>query len=307
MIYTITLNPSIDYFIEISGPMMDTEVNRADYEKFKGGGKGINVSMVLNALRMKSVAIALLGGFTGDYIQDYLKSKEDITLRAIPVEGMNRINVKIHNDHKTLCINGNGPKATHQTETKLLEALKTIQPGDWVILSGSRSQNISYELLIQIANRIHALQAKLVIDMESLSMTMLKDLKPYLIKPNRYELSLLVQQDVTDANQLVLIDRVLRGGAENVLLSLGADGAVFKNQKECYKLHHDTVEAVNKVGSGDAMLAGFVGKLSDNESIANALKWAGACGNAAASTFEDIDQALILNYLKQMKVIKQSL
>lgn len=305
MIYTITLNPSIDYFIEISGPMMDTEVNRADYEKFKGGGKGINVSMVLNALRMKSVAIALLGGFTGDYIRDYLKRKEDITLRAIPVDGMNRINVKIHNEHRTLCINGNGPKATSRTKHELLEALQAVQSEDWVILSGSRSPNISYEFLVRLADLVHEKQAKLVVDMESLSLEMLKDLKPYLIKPNRYEFSLLVKQEVTDENLSALIQTVLSNGAENLLISLGAEGAVFANAKEGYNLRHNTIEAINKVGSGDAMLAAFVGKLSQQASAAEALRWAGACGNAAASTFEDINQEMILKYLKEMKIEKR--
>lgn len=303
MIYTITFNPSIDYFIEVYGPLLDTEVNRADHERLKGGGKGLNVSMTLNELKIASTAIALLGGFTGSYIEEYLKDKEYINLHAIPVEGANRINVKIHNEAKTLCINGNGPLAKPETKESLLDVIKKVNCDDWIVISGSSIQNIDNDFISQIAQLVHERNAKLVMDMERLDLHQLQILKPYLIKPNRYEFSLLVGNEA-NVDPLVKIQKVLDCGVENILLSLGCDGAIFANQQKLLYLQHDAIHALNKVGSGDAMLAAFIGKLSQGCPVKEALIWSGACGNAAASTFEDVSYTKIVAFIDHMVVEK---
>lgn len=303
MIYTITLNPSIDYFVEVKGSMMDTEVNRADREKFKGGGKGLNVSMVLDQLKIPSTAIALLGGFTGTFIREYVENRKYITLKSIPVEGMNRINVKIHNGDQTLCINGNGPIANDETSSRIFTILHQVEQDDWVMLNGSSIQNLDFEFLLKIAQLVHRKQAKLVVDMEQLTLDQMKLLQPYLIKPNLYEFSLLLNQDVNEQDIQAHIQTVLQSGVETILISLGERGAIYASQTEYVRLEHQPIHAVNKVGSGDAMLAAFVGLLSLGKTTKEALKWAGACGNASVSTQEDVSYERIQSFLDQMQVI----
>ena len=111
MIITLTLNPSIDYTLTVNEPLLDIEVNRTTGEQMKVGGKGLNVSMMLIKLQIPSRAIALLGGFTGDYIEQALRSYPRINLTRVPVEGMNRINVKLYHGPGTLCVNARGPEA----------------------------------------------------------------------------------------------------------------------------------------------------------------------------------------------------
>lgn len=303
MIYTITLNPSIDYFVEVKGSMMDTEVNRADHEKFKGGGKGLNVSMVLDQLKIPSTAIALLGGFTGTFIREYVENRKYITLKSIPVEGMNRINVKIHNEDQTLCINGNGPIANDETISRMFAILQQVEQDDWVMLNGSSIQNLDFEFLLNIADLVHRKHAKLVVDMEQLTLDQMKLLQPYLIKPNLYEFSLLLNQDVNEQDLEAHLQTVLQSGVETMLISLGEQGAIYASQTECIRLEHQPIHAVNKVGSGDAMLAAFVGLLSLGKSTEEALKWAGASGNASVSTQEDVSYERIQSFLDQMQVI----
>ena len=302
MIYTITLNPSIDYFITISGELMDTEVNRADSEKYKGAGKGLNVSLVLNEMHIPSTAIAVLGGFTGQFIADSIRSKSYIHLQEVPVLGTNRINVKIHNDDKTICINGNGPCADDHTKDVLFEKLAAIQKNDIVLLSGSSAKNITEEWIKAIARLVHDKEAKLIIDMESISLDHLAVYRPYLIKPNLYELSLLLGQEAAMTTIHEQLDQVLAHGVESILLSLGKDGAIFATKKHRYRLTHPAIHAVNKVGSGDAMLAAFIGKLSQDGDVVQALRWAGAGGMAAASTFEEVQAKTMRTYVEQCQV-----
>ncbi|MFR9257067.1 MAG: PfkB family carbohydrate kinase [Merdibacter sp.] len=124
MIITLTLNPSIDYTLTVDEPLLDVEVNRTTSEQMKVGGKGLNVSMMLDKLQIPSRAIALLGGFTGDYIEQALQSYPRIDLTRVPVDGMNRINVKLYHGPGTLCVNARGPEAgssVRQTLSDLLE------------------------------------------------------------------------------------------------------------------------------------------------------------------------------------------
>ena len=109
MIYTITLNPAIDYFITLHETLLVDEVNRGNHEIYKAGGKGLNVSKILSVLNTPSKAIAVLGGFTGQYIEDSFAKDPNIEMIPIPVDGMNRINMKANYGKKALCINGSGP------------------------------------------------------------------------------------------------------------------------------------------------------------------------------------------------------
>ncbi len=303
MIYTLTLNPAIDYFLTINDQLMVDEVNRGSNAIFKAGGKGLNVSKILSLLNMKSKAIVLLGGFTGDFIRSEFEKDENIEILTVKVDGVNRINMKAHYDNKALCINGDGPLADDKAKKALLEKVSLIRQGDIAVISGSMMKGFDENDLIDIADRIHAQKGKVVIDMEKISPETLKRCKPYLIKPNLYELQILLNdKGITKENAKEAIARLRQEGVEKVLLSLGKDGALLGDEEGFLYLVQPNTVLVNKVGAGDAMLAAFLGKLTETGDRQLALRYGGAAGNAVASRLEDIDGGLIEEYLNRMSV-----
>ena len=307
MIYTITLNPAIDYFITLNETLLVDEVNRGSHEIYKAGGKGLNVSKILSVMNIPSKAIAVLGGFTGQYIQDSFAKDTNIEMIPIPVDGMNRINMKAIYGKKALCVNGSGPVANDCTVQLLLDEIAKINADDIVIISGSVMHGFPDDFVTVLAQAVHQRNAKVVVDMEQITMEQLKECRPYLIKPNLYEFQLLFENaEINESN----IDEYLKEanalGIENILVSLGKDGAALSNAQGIFKLDQPHTVLVNKVGAGDAMLASFIGKLSQGYSSEEALQWGGAAGNAVASKIEDITMHDIEGYLPQMKVSKNN-
>lgn len=307
MIYTITLNPAIDYFITLDETLLVDEVNRGSHEIYKAGGKGLNVSKILSVMNIPSKAIAVLGGFTGQYIQDSFEEDPNIEMIPIPVDGMNRINMKANYGKKALCVNGSGPVANNCTVQFLLDEIAKINADDIVIISGSVMHGFPDDFVTVLAQAVHQRNAKVVIDMEQITMEQLKECRPYLIKPNLYEFQLLFENaEINESNIDEYLKKANEIGIENILVSLGKDGAVLSNAQGIYKLEQPRTVLVNKVGAGDAMLASFIGKLSQGYSSEEALQWGGAAGNAAASKIEDITMCDIEGYLPQMKVSKNN-
>lgn len=142
MIITLTLNPSIDYTLTVNEPLLDIEVNRTTGEQMKVGGKGLNVSMMLNKLQIPSRAIALLGGFTGDYIEQALRSYPRINLTRVPVEGMNRINVKLYHGPARCASTPAGREAGASCPATLLDLLEAAGPDDWVLVCGNMMRGL---------------------------------------------------------------------------------------------------------------------------------------------------------------------
>ena len=307
MIYTITLNPAIDYFITLDETLLVDEVNRGSHEIYKAGGKGLNVSKILSVMNIPSKAIAVLGGFTGQYIQDSFEEDPNIEMIPIPVDGMNRINMKANYGKKALCVNGSGPVANNCTVQFLLDEIAKINADDIVIISGSVMHGFPDDFVTALAQAVHQRNAKVVIDMEQITMEQLKECRPYLIKPNLYEFQLIFENDeINESNINEYLKKANEIGIENILVSLGKDGAVLSNAHGIFRLDQPRTVLVNKVGAGDAMLASFIGKLSQGYSSEEALQWGGAAGNATASKIEDITMRDIEGYLPQMKVSKNN-
>ena len=307
MIYTITLNPAIDYFITLNETLLVDEVNRGSHEIYKAGGKGLTVSKILSVMNIPSKAIAVLGGFTGQYIQDSFEEDPNIEMIPIPVDGMNRINMKANYGKKALCVNGSGPVANDCTVQFLLDEIAKINADDIVIISGSVMHGFPDDFVTALAQAVHQRNAKVVIDMEQVTMEQLKECRPYLIKPNLYEFQLLFENDeINESNIDEYLKKANEIGIENILVSLGKDGAVLSNAHGIFRLDQPRTVLVNKVGAGDAMLASFIGKLSQGYSSEEALQWGGAAGNATASKIEDITMRDIEGYLPQMKVKKNN-
>lgn len=303
MIYTITFNPALDYYLTFENELMEEEVNRVKTAFYKIGGKGLNVSSDLSLFGIPSSAIALIGGFTGSYIERSYDNHDLIRLIPIPVKGNTRINVKAHAVNRNIMMNDVGPEADEAAIDLVHEILNNLNPEDWVLICGSLMRGITKQHIWSLAEHVHERGAKLVVDCEQIDLDDLKIIRPYLVKPNLHEIRILTgRTDLSTENIQSYLEKENDIFAENILLSLGKHGALLKYGKCLYRMDQPDNVAINKVGAGDAMLAAFIGELSIGKPVEEALRWAGAAGNAVASTLEDIDFQTIQHFYELISV-----
>ena len=298
MVYTITLNPAFDYVMFV-GKLRYDDINRSRSETLYCGGKGINVSTVLRELDVPSVAWGFVAGFTGEELARRLK-EDGIAADFVPVKrGLTRINVKIKAETE-LDVNANGPKVDDGEIAALMEKLDAAQSGDVVILAGAPPKNLPADIYQQMLRRLHGKGVQFVVDAEGELLRSALPYKPLLIKPNHHELAgLFGVPDSLTEEEIVRYARLLQqGGARNVLVSRGGDGAILADETGAvHKIGAVPGKVVNTVGAGDSMVAGFVAGVLKTGDYGYALKLGSACGTATAcseglATREEIDRVL---------------
>ena len=281
MIYTVTFNPAIDYVVK-TDKMKSGEVNRANEEKMYFGGKGINVSLVLRELGIKSRAFGFIAGFTGEAIENGLASQGIDTGFVRLKNGFSRINVKIKSDEETE-LNGRGPDIPDDAVKELFEKLEMIKDGDTLVLAGSIPPSLPSDIYEKILAHLEGRKIKTVVDAtKDLLLNVLK-YRPFLVKPNNHELGEMFGVKLETVEQIAEYAEKLRDmGARNVLVSMAGDGAILLDENG--KIHTCGVckgTVKNSVGAGDSMVAGFIAG-SENGDYEYALKLGTACGGATA-------------------------
>ena len=297
MIYTVTLNPSIDYVVHID-KLRDGLTNRTTSEEYYFGGKGINVSHVLAELDLPSTALGFVAGFTGEAIEKGTAGPMVRTDFIHLKEGVSRINVKIKSEHETE-INGQGPHIDEEALQAFMEKTDSIKDGDTLILSGSIPKTMPDDTYERILERVKDRDVRIVVDATKKLLVNSLKYRPFLIKPNRQEISEIFGVEVKDEETTLYYARKLQEmGARNVLVSLGGDGAMLLD--EFGGVHREGIikgKVLNTVGSGDSMVAGFVAGCIRKNDYAYALRLGSACGNATAflmglATREKIDELM---------------
>ncbi|MFR3565288.1 MAG: 1-phosphofructokinase, partial [Veillonella nakazawae] len=259
MIYTITFNPALDYIVRLEQLKTGT-INRTTQEYVLGGGKGINVSIVLNNLGMDTTALGFIAGFTGEEIVTQLNSfgvKEDfIRLR----EGLTRINVKVKASDEETEINGRGPIISDEELEALYKQLDTLTDKDTLILAGSIPSSLPSDMYELIMERLQHKNIRIVVDATKDLLTRVLPYKPFLIKPNNHELSEIFGRTLSTKDDLVEAAKALQEkGAQHVLISMAGDGAILVAADETvYTSPAPKGILVNSVGAGDSMVAGFI-------------------------------------------------
>lgn len=300
MIYTVTFNPSLDYVVRVN-ELEKGKIHRAIKEDIFVGGKGINVSIVLGELGVDSKALGFTAGFTGDEIIHQMKQKGIPSDFIHLNQGISRINVKLRSEVTTETdINGQGPEIGESELNQLYEKLNQIKAGDFLVLSGSVPKSISEpdKIYEEICRRVKKEDVKLVIDAEGQLLNNTLKENPFLIKPNLQELEELFQVKLnTKESILTAVKQLQKDGAENVLVSLGKDGAILVDRMDnVYEQTAPVGKLVNSVGAGDSMVAGFLAGLLQKDSnktdcrnedytrndFVRALLWGSAAGGAAA-------------------------
>lgn len=301
MIYTVTLNPSIDYIVHLDDFTRGI-TNRTTREEYYIGGKGINVSWILSELSIRSTALGFTAGFTGEAIEKGLKAKgieaDFIRLKS----GISRINIKLKAEEESE-INCQGPHIGEDEFDLFMQKTDLIADGDTVILAGSIPNTLSGDSYEKILKRLEGKNIRIVVDTTKKLLVDSLKYKPFLIKPNKQELSEIFDTEVNSEADVELYAKELQSmGAKNVIVSLGGNGAMLID--EFGGKHRTGVlkeKVLNTVGSGDSMVAGFIAGYEQTKDYSYALILGTACGNATAfseglATKEKIDE--ILNKLQ---------
>jgi len=286
MIYTVTFNPSLDYIVTVENFTCGV-VNRTKEEIIFPGGKGINVSLVLQNLGYESTALGFLAGFTGQEIQRLLEEK-GVSTDFIPVEqGMSRINVKLRSTQESE-INGQGPVIAAEDIRKLYEKLDALQNGDILVLAGSIPDVMPSSIYMDIMNYLQDKNLKVVVDATKDLLQNVLQYRPFLIKPNHHELGEIFGVTIENKEEVVTYAKKMQEkGARNVLVSMAGDGAVLVTETgEVFKAEAPKGQVVNSVGAGDSMVAGFLAGYLEHESYAEAFSMGVCTGSASAFSKE---------------------
>lgn len=280
MIYTVTLNPAIDYIVRLEHVEMG-HVNRMESADKYIGGKGINVSRILTRLGHPNTATGFIGGFTGQFIQEGLL-REGIATAFVSVDQDTRINVKIKADQETE-LNGLGPTITEEQLRTLESMLRKLTSADTVVFAGSAPTSLGNEIYKRLFPLVKQTGAQLVCDFEG--QTLLESLayQPLLVKPNNHELAAIFNvksNSITDIKRYA--QKIIEMGAQHVIVSMAGDGALLVTPTETYFARPINGQVKNSVGAGDSMVAGFTGEYIQSRNPVEALKWGVACGTATA-------------------------
>lgn len=280
MIYTLTLNPCLDYVMECD-TVLQGETNRSKSERITFGGKGINVSYVLKELGIPSTALGFVGGFTGNELEKQVRNL-GLETDFVHVHGGNtRINVKVRGKDITE-INASGFELTSEDLQKLYDKLQGLTKDDTLVMGGSAAKGSPDCIYEDICRLVSKKGVRLVVDTTGQKLLNCLKYKPFLIKPNKAELCELLDCPVNSDDDVINAARQLKSmGAVNVLVSMGGDGALLLDENgNVQKITAHKITPVNTVGAGDSMVAGFLA--GAKEGYEYALKLGNACGAATA-------------------------
>lgn len=301
MVYTVTLNPTLDYYMNVEKLRYD-DINRSYEESICYGGKGINVSVILSRLGVDNVALGFKAGFTGEKLCEMLED-DGIKCDFNTLEkGNTRINVKIKSDVE-LDVNAEGPSIGHQDVEELMKKLENLKEGDFLVLAGSVPKTLPRDIYEIILQRLDGKGINFVVDTTGELLLNVLKYKPFLVKPNHHELGDFFGAVAGTDEEVAFYARKLQElGARNVLVSRSKKGAFLLDENgETYIIGNAEGKLVNSVGCGDSMVAGFVAGYKQMQDYSHALILGSACGNATAFSEELATKQEIERVYDEMK------
>lgn len=302
MIYTVTFNPCLDYIVSVDNFTLG-RVNRTTKELVYPGGKGINVSLVLQNLGMESTALGFTAGFTGTEIERALQEWGCYTDFIRIPEGMSRINLKLRSREESE-INGQGPEISKEALEALYQKLDAMNSEDVLVLAGSIPGSMldsSYELIME---RVEKKNMKVVVDATGDLLVNVLKYHPFLIKPNNHELEEIFQIPMDSNETIVTYAKKLQEmGARNVLISMAGDGAILVSEDGMVRQSPAPKgKVVNSVGAGDSMVAGFLTGFLTTGKYEEAFYMGIATGSASAFSERLATRPEVEEILKQIKI-----
>ena len=295
MIYTVTFNPAIDLFLDTD--LNVGKLNRVRKEEYFVGGKGLNVSQVLQNLGDESIATGFVGGFTGEYIRKEL-TKIGIENHLIECEGNTRINVKVQSGDEPTEINLNGVMVREEEFAELKEYLNgKLEKDDYLVISGNSARGLDETHFGELCALANEKEANLVLDTNENYLQKLLCHKPLMIKPNIHELSGVLKKEITTDEELEeAMKQLHEDGIRYVVVSAGSKGAYLYNGKFHY-VKAFKGKVINTIGAGDSMVAAFVHARKMGLEDEELLRYCVAAGSATSfseglCTQEEINELL---------------
>jgi 1-phosphofructokinase len=301
MIYTVTLNPSIDYIVHVPNLTLG-KLNIMDYDFKLPGGKGINVSRILHELGHETTALGFLGGFTGDYILKWL-NQGGLTSKFIQIQEDTRINIKLKTSSEETEINGRGPVISQEEAKKLSDQIESLSSKDTVIFSGSKSPSLPDDFYLQLIEIVHRRNIAFAIDTTGKDLLKAIPHKPLLVKPNIDELSELFREKIHSKDAVIPYgEKLLTLGAQHVIVSMGGEGALLFTKDGYYEGISPKGSVKNSVGAGDSMIAGFIGEYLQSGDPIQAFRMGIACGSATAFSDDLAKKENILPLVNKVEI-----
>lgn len=305
MIYTVTFNPSLDYIVSVDNFTLG-RVNRTRKEIIYPGGKGINVSMVLQNLGYQSCALGFMAGFTGREIARLLEVNGVESDFIYVDEGLSRINVKLRSNEESE-INGQGPAIKKRDIAFLYEKLDRIQDGDILVLAGSIPEVMPDDIYMDIMRYLQTKDVRIVVDATKDLLVNVLPYHPFLIKPNNHELGEIFGVELKTTEEIVTCAKKLQEkGARNVLISMAGDGAILLTEDgQIFQSLPPKGKVLNSVGAGDSMVAGFIAGYLENQDYEYAF-YMGVCTGSASAFSESLaTRDEVVELMKQVKLQKK--
>ena len=301
MIYTLTLNPSIDYVVNVNNLTLG-KINRTLEDIKFPGGKGINVSRILSNQHVSNVALGFIGGVTGEFVE---KSLKDLNIHTdfIKVSGDTRINVKVKSNTETE-INGAGPKITDSELQSLFNKLSELKTNDILVLAGNIQNTLPSTLYSKIQNLVSKNGVKVVVDTSGNALLEAVKNKPFLIKPNNHEIEEIFNVKINNTDELIIYGKKLNEmGAENVIISLAGDGALLICSQGVFFGNAPKGEVKNSVGAGDSLVGGFLAEYSKSSDLLKAFKNGIASGSASAFSLDLCEEEFVKKLLPIINIV----
>lgn len=305
MIYTVTLNPSLDIIYTADKFEESGYTNASSTHRF-AGGKGINISRMLHNLGIPSYATGFTGGYPGSYIRTWFEeNREDHFF--IEIEDNTRINTRLRTPEKQFTLVGVSPSIPEEQLKELIFFLSRIQEGDVVVMGGSIPNNIEDDIYTRIAEICNANKAEFVIDVPAERLLDLAKYKPLLIKPNIEDLAKMfgLEEINTESEIIKYGKKCIEAGAKNVIVSVGAEGSyLFTDKGEAYRSYGIEGKEINSFNSRPAMIAGFLSVYMRKQDIVESYKMAAAAGSATAFV-EDLADMELTKQIHDKTVVEE--
>lgn len=284
-IITLTLSPAFDVHCR-TGELVLHKENHATVTDRCAGGKGVNVSRALAAFGIDNTAVTVLGKENHKPFEEEME-RDGVSLLPVFTGGSIRENLTVHTDdgrETRISFGGAAISASVFQEVQdLLTRLCT--DGSVLAVMGSIPDGVSVNAVKSMLRSLKAQGVRIVIDSRSFALNDLIEVAPFLIKPNEQEIAAYMNVDADDMRAIRLAaEQLHRRGVENVMISLGARGALLVSESGCHLAAAPTVSPLSTIGAGDSAVAGFLMGLSLGEDAPSCLRRAVALGSAACLT-----------------------
>ena len=203
-------------------------------------------------------------------------------LDFVHINDNTRINVKINSDIET-SINGYGPNINKENINQLINKIKNINDGDYLVLSGSIPKNINSNIYLDIIKSIQNKNINIIVDTTNKALINTLEYHPFLIKPNLEELEDIFNTKITSYNDLIIYAKKLNEmGAENVIVSMDKGALILGNNIKPTFIKTINGNVINTVGAGDSLIAGFLYKYLNTNDLIDSLRYGVSAGSATS-------------------------